>query len=112
MSRGLSIRSSVFLCYQGDNCYFYNAFVCCFLSVLTCFVFFFFFFQAEDGIRDPLVTGVQTCALPISIGRAIIRRCFLLPEMKLGRGSIAGLSPDLSSTIAVDDRTAGVVMPR
>src|SRR5207247_3366670 len=26
----------------------------------------FFFFQAEDGIRDPLVTGVQTCALPIS----------------------------------------------
>src|SRR2546425_6303866 len=27
---------------------------------------FFFFFQAEDGIRDKLVTGVQTCALPIS----------------------------------------------
>src|SRR3989441_7981169 len=25
-----------------------------------------FFFQAEDGIRDKLVTGVQTCALPIS----------------------------------------------
>src|SRR2546425_4395075 len=30
--------------------------------------FFFFFFQAEDGIRDKLVTGVQTCALPISAG--------------------------------------------
>src|SRR5438105_8742192 len=29
-----------------------------------------FFFQAEDGIRPPLVTGVQTCALPISAGRA------------------------------------------
>src|SRR3712207_8403579 len=28
--------------------------------------FFFFFFQAEDGIRDIGVTGVQTCALPIS----------------------------------------------
>src|SRR5438876_5611027 len=28
--------------------------------------FFFFFFQAEDGIRDGRVTGVQTCALPIS----------------------------------------------
>src|SRR5437762_11155397 len=27
-----------------------------------------FFFQAEDGIRDTSVTGVQTCALPISIG--------------------------------------------
>src|SRR5436190_10856069 len=30
------------------------------------FIFFFFFFQAEDGIRDHCVTGVQTCALPIS----------------------------------------------
>src|SRR6266513_5106607 len=29
-------------------------------------MFFFFFFQAEDGIRDRNVTGVQTCALPIS----------------------------------------------
>src|SRR5438046_8849567 len=29
---------------------------------------FFFFFQAEDGIRDWSVTGVQTCALPISSG--------------------------------------------
>src|SRR5690348_17514951 len=29
--------------------------------------FFFFFFQAEDGIRDGRVTGVQTCALPISL---------------------------------------------
>src|SRR6266498_5072738 len=28
---------------------------------------FFFFFQAEDGIRDADVTGVQTCALPISM---------------------------------------------
>src|SRR5256885_12899421 len=27
--------------------------------------FYFFFFQAEDGIRDYKVTGVQTCALPI-----------------------------------------------
>src|SRR5256885_3389332 len=30
---------------------------------------FFFFFQAEDGIRDYKVTGVQTCALPISHAR-------------------------------------------
>src|SRR6266511_5315519 len=30
---------------------------------------YFFFFQAEDGIRDFHVTGVQTCALPISIAR-------------------------------------------
>src|SRR5437867_13294522 len=30
----------------------------------------FFFFQAEDGIRDRTVTGVQTCALPISAHRS------------------------------------------
>src|SRR5690606_41096844 len=33
---------------------------------LMCFCCCFFFFQAEDGIRDFHVTGVQTCALPIS----------------------------------------------
>src|SRR2546422_3673975 len=31
----------------------------------------YFFFQAEDGIRDVAVTGVQTCALPISSGREV-----------------------------------------
>src|SRR5689334_24180037 len=35
-------------------------------SLLSLIVFFFF--QAEDGIRDGTVTGVQTCALPISAG--------------------------------------------
>src|SRR5437867_8073814 len=30
----------------------------------------YFFFQAEDGIRDRTVTGVQTCALPISLARS------------------------------------------
>src|SRR5205823_7576298 len=38
-------------------------------TVLFAVFSFFFFFQAEDGIRDKLVTGVQTCALPI-FGRA------------------------------------------
>src|SRR5215469_18346964 len=33
--------------------------------------FVFFFFQAVDGIRDLYVTGVQTCALPISAGRLV-----------------------------------------
>src|SRR5256884_5838903 len=35
----------------------------------------FFFFQAEDGIRDVAVTGVQTCALPISSPQPRRRRC-------------------------------------
>src|SRR5207247_5557314 len=41
-------------------------YVSLFVFVLCYFIVYFFFFQAEDGIRDPLVTGVQTCALPIS----------------------------------------------
>src|SRR5437016_9872737 len=44
------------------------------------FVCLFFFFQAEDGIRDWSVTGVQTCALPIYACRGG------------GRGGAAGLS--------------------
>src|SRR5204863_3542279 len=53
-------------------CFFLIAFAlcCCFFFFFFCFFFFFFFFfffQAEDGIRDLYVTGVQTCALPISI---------------------------------------------
>src|SRR5438132_8862325 len=42
-------------------------FVVCFsFCSVCCWSFlFFFFFQAEDGIRDHCVTGVQTCALPI-----------------------------------------------
>src|SRR5207245_1791706 len=41
------------------------------MSLLTCCPLFFFFFQAEDGIRDATVTGVQTCALPILDTREI-----------------------------------------
>src|SRR5438034_7358988 len=36
------------------------------MLMLVFSLFVFFFFQAEDGIRDHCVTGVQTCALPIS----------------------------------------------
>src|SRR3990170_8541778 len=39
------------------------------------FFFFFVFFQAEDGIRDDLVTGVQTCALPICTSGAHPAAC-------------------------------------
>src|SRR6266446_10457782 len=37
-------------------------------------LFFYFFYQAEDGIRYYKVTGVQTCALPIYLGVAEIQR--------------------------------------
>src|SRR5436190_9824009 len=38
------------------------------IFVIEIIYFIFFFFQAEDGIRDHCVTGVQTCALPIFDG--------------------------------------------
>src|SRR2546425_5063558 len=41
-------------------------------------IFFFFFFQAEDGIRDKLVTGVQTCALPIFVVGDVITDEYLI----------------------------------
>src|SRR5260221_9977265 len=42
---------------------------CHLLSYVSLFIFFFF--QAEDGIRDHCVTGVQTCALPICRGSGV-----------------------------------------
>src|SRR3989449_1144224 len=51
-------------------------------------VLFFFFFQAEDGIRDVAVTGVQTCALPISYP------CVLKPlRLSASRGVIRADTP-------------------
>src|SRR5437016_11199856 len=44
-------------------------------------VVFFFFFQAEDGIRDWSVTGVQTCALPISQERLPPARSLTVHEL-------------------------------
>src|SRR2546425_6565506 len=38
----------------------------------VCLWMIFFFFQAEDGIRDKLVTGVQTCALPIYPSKTVM----------------------------------------
>src|SRR5256885_8562766 len=43
----------------------------------------FFFFQAEDGIRDYKVTGVQTCALPISVMVTTVTATFTLQSFAL-----------------------------
>src|SRR5256886_12243597 len=42
----------------------------------------FFFFQAEDGIRDLTVTGVQTCALPISLALLQVRLAVRPPRLQ------------------------------
>src|SRR2546425_4794010 len=57
-----------------------------------CWCFFFFFFQAEDGIRDKLVTGVQTCALPISFVLEGVITQTLLQKAK-GRGRV--MAPEI-----------------
>src|SRR5258708_5994782 len=49
--------------YRESIRFFFNANEGLSTVILVCFQLFFFFFQAEDGIRDDLVTGVQTCAL-------------------------------------------------
>src|SRR2546422_8569772 len=68
--------------------------------------FFFFFFQAEDGIRDVAVTGVQTCALPISIADALDRE----RKAKGPRGPLHGIPVLIKDNIGTRDRmttTAG-----
>src|SRR5256885_8588663 len=45
-----------------------------------------FFFQAEDGIRDYKVTGVQTCALPIYLGYPLALLAIGLQILFQGRG--------------------------
>src|SRR5256884_7401252 len=47
---------------------------------------FFFFFQAEDGIRDVAVTGVQTCALPIFVS-ALFRTDLAFRAAEAGESS-------------------------
>src|SRR5688572_31146273 len=62
-------------------------------------VCFSFFFQAEDGIRDLTVTGVQTCALPIwashlhGLGALPVRVFLLLLSTEGGVGATAGDAP-------------------
>src|SRR5438034_8283562 len=59
-------------------CSYFRYCVVAFFALIVFFLFFFFcfffFFQAEDGIRDHCVTGVQTCALPISLRTGRRRR--------------------------------------
>src|SRR6266496_2413920 len=62
-------------------------------------IVFFFFFQAEDGIRDLYVTGVQTCALPISDARRD------LPRLR-ARGGRARRGADLGALLLRHARLA------
>src|SRR5207302_7484089 len=82
------------------------------------FFVFFFFFQAEDGIRDFHVTGVQTCALPIyklQTGRELMQGVLALlfhlgmnprhPQPLLLAPSTAFLPPCQAALLLAADRS-------
>src|SRR2546430_12199808 len=60
----------------------------------------FFFFQAEDGIRDLTVTGVQTCALPISAGERAFDDALGLPQGLRADALNADCADDLEARLA------------
>src|SRR6266403_5606818 len=74
-------------------------------------IWMFFFFQAEDGIRDLYVTGVQTCALPISPRRqgmelrSLGRTGLTVSTLGFGCGNVGGLM--IRGTPADQERAVG-----
>src|SRR5258707_10196398 len=60
-----TVRCNHYKCQGGTSCYVSLAISIFYRMLSMCKCCDFFFFQAEDGIRDIGVTGVQTCALPI-----------------------------------------------
>src|SRR3989442_8941156 len=79
---------------------------------LDLLLIFFFFFQAEDGIRDADVTGVQTCALPIFALNFIVQLRDTLEklrrdEIERNRRHLKDLSPEQQA--AIDQLTRSLV---
>src|SRR3989440_9332906 len=68
---------------------------------------FVFFFQAEDGIRDLIVTGVQTCALPISINAARSQLPSGMPNNPTYRKVNPADAPIMVMTLTSDSMTRG-----
>src|SRR5258708_39969443 len=67
-----------------------------------------FFFQAEDGIRDDLVTGVQTCALPISSrGPATPWHALRWLPCSSDAGGLARCAPERRLDLRSEERRVG-----
>src|SRR5207244_6844557 len=62
--------------------------------------------QAEDGIRADLVTGVQTCALPISRSSATRSRCAVAHAQHAGKSLRAQIAPAVTSASEDEHRVA------
>src|SRR2546427_7328056 len=85
----------------------HTRFVCgCNLDVLSSILVLFFFFQAEDGIRDLTVTGVQTCALPILI--KIDRSFIQAMDKDAGAAAIVEATLALSRRLGLEVVAEGV----
>src|SRR2546427_7229247 len=75
--------------------------------------FVFFFFQAEDGIRDLTVTGVQTCALPIFIAEGVEtatqRERLIAFGCELGQGFLfaKALEPEAARALLAEQQQPG-----
>src|SRR6266508_4712392 len=80
--------------YSRETIYYTHTFNFFFMYVKDEVYMYVFFFQAEDGIRDGHVTGVQTCALPISQGGA--------PENRAGGGAATGYTETIGDLLAVN----------
>src|SRR5690625_4246051 len=72
----------------------------CSININYKYVIVFFFFQAEDGIRDGHVTGVQTCALPISAEVLVSRALDDLAHGDYHAARVAALSAKQRATFA------------
>src|SRR5207248_8225965 len=77
---------------------------------------FVFFFQAEDGIRDRTVTGVQTCALPIfcSFNMHKVTRHVLVPDGATFKTTdtdfLTSDNPDFHPTDVIEDADGSLVV--
>src|SRR2546422_3269367 len=77
-------------------------------------LFFFFFFQAEDGIRDVAVTGVQTCALPILdapaavlLGSIVNASCVAAPGATVNAALVVPVTPvALAASVRSEEHTS------
>src|SRR5699024_11295803 len=73
-------------------------------SAYFIFYLYIFFFQAEDGIRDRNVTGVQTCALPISVtltGEATSTVAFSAPAVNKALAYISFVTSVIFSGVTI-----------
>src|SRR5947207_15546493 len=75
---------------------------------MTVCSYLFFFFQAEDGIRDHCVTGVQTCALPISLALKVVGLMNVQYAIQRDTVYVLEVNPRASRTVPFVSKATGV----